>query len=295
MWISRSLAINCLIIWLGVLWVGQTVAQTREFNVPIQDAVWQTESSIFSCYFRQPIAQLGFATFFHEAGEELYFYIESEHEPLAKSKANLTIEAPNWRASARSVFLTEIDVQFEEKKYVKISSEFSRRMMAELIQGMAPTITGQARYQNESVRIQVSPASFNKYYPDYQACQALLLPVNFGQVERNILLFDPGKEQLSKDVRDKLDDIALYILSDPKVNAIYIEGHTDSDGTRYFNRRLSEKRSNFVYDYLIKKGIGSDLIKVDYHGERYPVANNDTREGKTRNRRVTLRLEREED
>jgi len=295
MFVLKKLAITCLLFISFMLCVGQSIAQTREFNVPIQDATWQTQSTIFECFFRQPIAQLGFATFYHEAGEELLFFLESENNPLALSKASLTIEAPFWRPSSQSVFLTQADVKYEEKRYVKIQPEFSRRMMAELIQGMAPTVSGLARYQKEQVRIQVSPANFNKYYPDYQACQAMLLPVNFGQVQRNILLFDPGKEKLNEVVQRQLDDIVLYILSDPKVNAINIEGHTDSDGTRYFNRRLSEKRTNYVYDYLIKNGIDMALIQMDYHGERYPVATNDTRSGKTRNRRVTIRLEREED
>lgn len=295
MFVLKKLAITCLLFMSTVLCVGQGFAQTREFNVPIQDAVWQTQSTIFECFFRQPIAQLGFATFYHEAGEEILFYIESENNPLKLTKASVSIEAPFWRPSSQSLFLTQTDVKYDEKKYVKITPEFSRRMMAELIQGMAPTFTGSARYQEEQVRIQVSPANFNKYYPDYQACQAMLLPVNFGQVQRNILLFDPGKEKLNEKIQKQLDNIILYILNDPKINSINIEGHTDADGTRYFNRRLSEKRTNYVYDYLVKKGVALDLILMDYHGERYPVANNDTRSGKSRNRRVTIRLEREED
>ncbi|MCJ8313198.1 MAG: OmpA family protein [Saccharospirillaceae bacterium] len=295
MFVLRKLAITCLLFLSVMLNVGQSIAQTREFNVPIQDATWQTQSTLFECFFRQPIAQLGFATFYHEAGEDIIFFIESENNPLELTKASLTIEAPYWRPSAQSLFLTQADVQYDENKYVKIQAEFSRRMMVELIQGMAPTVTGKAKYQQEQVRIQVSPANFNKYYPDYQACQAMLLPVNFGQVQRNVLLFDPGKEKLNDKIQKQLDNIILYLLSDPKVNSINIEGHTDADGTRYFNRRLSEKRTNYVYDYLIKKGVAMDLIQMDYHGERYPVANNDTKSGKSRNRRVTIRLEREED
>ena len=100
---------------------------------------------------------------------------------------------------------------------------------------------------------------------------------------------------LDAESKKKLDLIILYVKADPKVKALYIDGHSDSSGRRYNNRRLSESRALKVTDYMVKKGIDSGMLTTRYHGERYPVASNKTRAGRELNRRVTIRLEKEDE
>jgi outer membrane protein OmpA-like peptidoglycan-associated protein len=66
-------------------------------------------------------------------------------------------------------------------------------------------------------------------------------------------------------------------------------------GNRYDNRRLSERRAYRVTDYLVNAGIDAAMILTRYHGERYPIASNDTAAGRAKNRRVTLQFDRIED
>jgi outer membrane protein OmpA-like peptidoglycan-associated protein len=68
-----------------------------------------------------------------------------------------------------------------------------------------------------------------------------------------------------------------------------IEGYTDSTGHPSYNMRLSEKRARSVEAALEKMGVGSDRIaSVKGFGERYPVADNGTAEGRQDNRRVEI-------
>jgi outer membrane protein OmpA-like peptidoglycan-associated protein len=69
-----------------------------------------------------------------------------------------------------------------------------------------------------------------------------------------------------------------------------VEGHTDNTGSDETNRALSLARANSVRDYLVGQGVESDRISVVGLGPDRPVADNATREGRARNRRVEIVL-----
>jgi outer membrane protein OmpA-like peptidoglycan-associated protein len=107
------------------------------------------------------------------------------------------------------------------------------------------------------------------------------------------LLFDVNSAILSPSSRTSLDMAAEAFIEQPKT-AIIAQGHTDSSGSEEYNQKLSERRAQAVTNYLIGKGVdASRLIAVGY-GEGHPVADNDTAEGKSRNRRVDLLLKAKE-
>jgi OOP family OmpA-OmpF porin len=69
---------------------------------------------------------------------------------------------------------------------------------------------------------------------------------------------------------------------------IEVRGHTDATGSAESNRVLSEKRALAVRDYLIAQGVSADRITARGFGEDFPIAPNDTREGRAKNRRVEI-------
>lgn len=74
-------------------------------------------------------------------------------------------------------------------------------------------------------------------------------------------------------------------------NSLAIEGHTDSYGSDATNQALSEKRANAVRQYLIDKmRISPSSISAIGYGETQPVANNETPEGRAKNRRIDIRI-----
>jgi OOP family OmpA-OmpF porin len=69
---------------------------------------------------------------------------------------------------------------------------------------------------------------------------------------------------------------------------IEVAGHTDSKGSDDYNMKLSQARAETVRDYLISKGIAADRLTAVGYGETKPVADNETEEGRFKNRRVEL-------
>ncbi|MCX7995584.1 MAG: carboxypeptidase-like regulatory domain-containing protein [candidate division WOR-3 bacterium] len=83
-----------------------------------------------------------------------------------------------------------------------------------------------------------------------------------------------------------LDDAARILTMHPEID-VEIQGHTDNIGSDEYNLKLSQKRAEAVRDYLIDKHMIEPvrLIPVGY-GERRPIADNSTEEGRQKNRRV---------
>jgi len=69
---------------------------------------------------------------------------------------------------------------------------------------------------------------------------------------------------------------------------ISITGHADASGSNEYNMALGHKRAQGVRDYLLNTGVASDKIITDSKGEEEPVADNDTPEGKAKNRRSEI-------
>jgi OOP family OmpA-OmpF porin len=84
-----------------------------------------------------------------------------------------------------------------------------------------------------------------------------------------------------------LDVVAENLMAYPQKNEIEVHGHTSSEGTSKHNLKLSQRRSQSVVEYLVKKGVTNRLYAKGL-GEDYPIADNSTEEGKSLNRRVEL-------
>lgn len=265
--------------------------QAVEFGPGLQNTNWELEGDIFACEFRQPIPFYGDAVFYHEAGEDVRFYLETPNNRMQDGRAALAVEAPAWRPSSHVRDLGYVQVQHSQRP-LEVETERTLSMMAALESGLSPAFTRQGRGMNEPVRVKLSPVGFNSYLQEYRQCITQLLPVNFDQVERTRLLYDTGVDSLDRAAQATLNDVITYVRNDPNVVAIYVEGHSDNQSTRYDGRRRSERRALQVRDYLVERGIEPNMIMVDYHGAQFPVASNDTAEGRAQNRRTTVRLER---
>jgi outer membrane protein OmpA-like peptidoglycan-associated protein len=101
------------------------------------------------------------------------------------------------------------------------------------------------------------------------------------------LRFDTGSVRLRPESQARLDDIAGILLVNPNAR-MKVTGHTDSAGSAERNLQLSQKRANAVVAELVHKGISKDRIAAEGSGQRYPVADNSTAEGRAQNRRVSV-------
>ena len=83
-----------------------------------------------------------------------------------------------------------------------------------------------------------------------------------------------------------IDDVAYLLQRNPQISLVRVEGHTDWIGSDAYNKILSERRANSVRNYLIQKGIAPSRLIAEGYGETRPVADNNTVQGRARNRRT---------
>jgi outer membrane protein OmpA-like peptidoglycan-associated protein len=113
------------------------------------------------------------------------------------------------------------------------------------------------------------------------------------QTERGIVLtigdvlFATGKADLSPDANKSVDKLAEFLKKYPKRDVL-IEGHTDSVGKDDYNLALSRKRADSVKYKLMGDGVEDARITTVGYGEKFPLASNDTKDGKAQNRRVEV-------
>jgi OOP family OmpA-OmpF porin len=101
--------------------------------------------------------------------------------------------------------------------------------------------------------------------------------------------FDFNKSVVKPDGKAKLDDLVGKIKG-INLEVIIAVGHTDSVGSDAYNQKLSVARSEAVKAYLVSKGIEKNRVYTEGKGEKQPVADNKTAEGRAKNRRVEIEV-----
>jgi OOP family OmpA-OmpF porin len=101
--------------------------------------------------------------------------------------------------------------------------------------------------------------------------------------------YDTGKSVLKADAKSKLDDLVSKTAG-VNLEVIIAVGHTDSDGSDAYNQKLSVARAESVKAYLVSKGVEANRVYTEGKGEKSPVADNKTKEGKAKNRRVEIEV-----
>ena len=101
--------------------------------------------------------------------------------------------------------------------------------------------------------------------------------------------FDFDKAVLKPEGKAKLDDLVSKV-KDINLEVIIAVGHTDSIGTDAYNQKLSVRRAEAVKAYLVSKGIEKNRVYTEGKGEKQPVADNKTKEGRAKNRRVEIEV-----
>ncbi|MFH1777194.1 MAG: OmpA family protein [Candidatus Omnitrophota bacterium] len=107
------------------------------------------------------------------------------------------------------------------------------------------------------------------------------------------VLFDSGKAEIKTEARKSLDEVAKVLNETVADRDISIEGHTDNVPIKHSgwksNWELSTARAVSVLHYLVdQKNILPQRVSATGYGEQKPIASNDTKEGKAKNRRVEI-------
>lgn len=103
------------------------------------------------------------------------------------------------------------------------------------------------------------------------------------------LNFESGKFNIQKQYFKDLENLVILLREQINIK-IEIAGHTDSIGDNKTNIILSNNRAKSIKSYLVKNGILESRIKCVGYGEKQPITNNSTKEGREKNRRIEIRI-----
>lgn len=120
---------------------------------------------------------------------------------------------------------------------------------------------------------------------DIDAKGCSIIEFDFGDIN-----FEPKSYELTKDSKQLLDEAVITINTSPELQKIEIQAHTDYKGSGDANLKLSELRAQSVKDYLVSQGVIEKRLIAKGYGESQPIADNKTEEGRAKNRRVELKV-----
>lgn len=102
--------------------------------------------------------------------------------------------------------------------------------------------------------------------------------------------FATGKATILKNSFPILDEVVRLLKVNLEITHLDIEGHTDNKGSDDLNEKLSNDRANSVMKYLIEHGIDAGRLSAAGFGPRRPIADNNTADGRQKNRRVEFHI-----
>jgi OmpA-OmpF porin, OOP family len=103
-----------------------------------------------------------------------------------------------------------------------------------------------------------------------------------------VVYFETAKSAVITKYTKDLDEV-VTIMKDHADVSVTVEGYADSKGNDNYNMKLSEKRADYVINYLVKKGVAKDRLVKKFYGEGNPVGDNSTEAGRAQNRRVEIK------
>ncbi|WP_437483744.1 OmpA family protein [Sorangium sp. So ce1014] len=104
------------------------------------------------------------------------------------------------------------------------------------------------------------------------------------------ILFEHNKAGIRVESHSLLNEVVDTIKKHPHIKKIAIEGHASADGEDDHNLKLSDRRSKAVMEFLVQHGIPQSMLTAKGFGETKPIADNESEEGREKNRRVEFNI-----
>lgn len=260
------------------------------YMTELENSAWQNQGSPFDCRLSHPITSFGDGRFSHVAGGERQFILAPRGLAFDEARVDVSAVPPIWLPGRPSRDLAGL---MAVSSPLTLGPDLATVILVELLDGMQVSFQGIVKETRaEPFEVLLSPASFSSEYEQFLVCESKLLSAGFHDVERTRILYASSEIDISRPGRRALEQIAEYVLADPKIKSLYVDGHTDDAGSPADNVILSEQRAAQVTDYLVGLGVATQKIVTRYHGEQYPVAKNSSASNRTKNRRTTIRLSR---
>ncbi len=214
----------------------------------------------------------------------------TQEEPVAKEFHAISINGTIKLADNNEVSGIQVNVKDPKtgKNLAKLEADENGKYTFTTIPGNYMILISAKNYENAEENI-VIPENYS--LPDLNITTNLnpTSVKNETYYVVNNIFFNNGISTLDRDAKIELEK--LYRLMDENPNLkVEITGYTDASGSPEVNQRLSEKRANSTFNYLVEKGISRDRIIKKGLGETNFITVNSTEEGRKYNRRVELKV-----
>ena len=151
---------------------------------------------------------------------------------------------------------------------------------------IAPEPVPEPEPEAEPVKEEVKPCYSLEEILDLAAAGKTIVGKTICAID--MINFEFDKSVIKKESYPYIDKIA-ELMKNTDVH-IKIKGHTDNVGNADYNMKLSKKRAEAVYQYLLDKGVNKSRLSYEYFGMTKPIAPNATEEGRLANRRVEFEI-----
>lgn len=253
-------------------------------------STWSVRQADGLCLLEQPLRDFGAIRFVGAPGMALRLEVLGHREVFADGPVGLVRVAPPWHpAHPQREPLGETEQRAGSG--VLIGDPLATRVLMALYQGYEAHLEHTAWYGGEA-SVRIGNEHLRPRYDAFARCMQDATARGWSEFERTRIEYQSDAVDLSDADRTRLRQVAEYVLADPAVVRIYVDGHTDAVGAGRANLALSKRRAEAVADYLARFGVPRDHLVVRYHGSQYPVAQAATAEARAQNRRTTVRLER---
>ena len=136
----------------------------------------------------------------------------------------------------------------------------------------------------------ISTKGLNRSSTLYVKLELAVEEAKVGQsIVLNNIYFETGKAAVKTEFSSDLEKLVRFLKDNPETG-LEIQGHTDNTGSLSLNNRLSQQRAESVVKYLVNNDIENHRLSAKGYGPLKPVADNNTEAGRTKNRRVEMKV-----
>ena len=276
-----------ILFLFSLLFAKQSNAE-RIIQQSYEDSTWQVSGDSFFCELTQTIDEYATLSVSSKAGEPQNLNFQWLLTDREITNVQVFTRKADWQpAQTTSPNITFNSSEVEQQQVYFYSGIAS--LLRAIKQGFwLDAIVG---FGDEEVRLTFSNTFSDNVISKYQACRREISPLSWNQARDHEFEFELGERIVQKQADiNFLKNLARFIILDTSVTKVMIDGHTDDVGSPLANRLLSKERADDVAARLVEFGLSESMLEVRAHGQRYPVANNSTINGKSSNRRVLVRL-----
>lgn len=252
---------------------------------------WSVRQADGLCLLETPLRDFGAIRFVAAPGAPLRLEVLGHRDVFAAGAVGLVRVAPPWHPSHPERELLG-ETEQRSGSSVLIGDPLATRVLMALYQGYEAHLEHTAWYGGEA-SVRIGNQHLRPRYETFARCMQDATARGWSEFERTRIEYESAAVDISDADRVRLREVAEYVLADQAVVRVYVDGHTDGEGPARANLTLSRQRAEAVADYLAAHGVPRDRLVVRYHGSQYPVAQAASAASQARNRRTTVRLERE--